>query len=368
MTLREAAMRSHPDFPWLDGRDRKGVESLMQRLGWLDVGETVASCEPEGFGNMNLTLRIRTSSRDLILKQARPWVEKFDQIPAPWNRAQREIAFYRVVSAYSELANQMPELIASDPDSRTLLLEFLDGDGDYADLYARDNANPLSPKEIEAAAHFLAGLHTASLGADPEPFAAPEMRELNYAHIFEIPLAATTDDGNEGTDFDLDSLEPGLARAAASLRGDANYLAKVDEMGRLYLEQGSCLLHGDYFLGSWLRSRVGLRVIDPEFCFYGHPEIDIGCAIAHFSLAGLSLPVSQAFLADYRERASAISLRDAVIGRFAGVEVMRRLIGVAQLPIPIEPRGTSKPSGFRCSLLERSRAATLEGDFEKLFG
>ena len=52
---------------------------------------------------------------------------------------------------------------------------------------------------------------------------------------------------------------------------------------------------------------------------------------------------------------SEIAPEARLIGRFAGIEVMRRLIGVAQLPLEVEP-------GYRSALLGRSRLAVLEGD------
>ena len=85
--------------------------------------------------------------------------------------------------------------------------------------------------------------------------------------------------------------------------------------------QSEGLLHGDYFPGSWLRSAAGLRIIDPEFCFFGPPEFDAGVMLAHMLLAGQA------------RRVAFPGLDRALVDRFAGIEIMRRLIGVAQLPL-----------------------------------
>ena len=64
-----------------------------------------------------------------------------------------------------------------------------------------------------------------------------------------------------------------------------------------------------------------------------------------------------------------IDIRAHWVGRFAGIEVMRRLIGVAQLPIPVHAEVIAEsgtPDTFRSSLLARSCAAMLAGDFEQL--
>ena len=52
-------------------------------------------------------------------------------------------------------------------------------------------------------------------------------------------------------------------------------------------EEGPSLIHGDLFPGSLLQTGSGeLRIIDPEFCFCGDPEFDIGVFYAHLLLSG----------------------------------------------------------------------------------
>ncbi|HEY0007966.1 MAG TPA: phosphotransferase [Tepidisphaeraceae bacterium] len=102
-------------------------------------------------------------------------------------------------------------------------------------------------------------------------------------------------------------------------------------MADRYLSDGACLLHGDFFPGSWLKTDHRLYVIDPEFCFFGDAEFDVGVAIAHLALARVDLATAEAFLTAYE-----CELDLNLAARFAAVEVMRRLIGVAQLPLPAQ--------------------------------
>ena len=93
------------------------------------------------------------------------------------------------------------------------------------------------------------------------------------------------------------------------------------------MADGATLLHGDFFPGSWLRTPLGLAAIDPEFCFLGPAEYDLGVLMAHFLFTDHEalLPVFRAMYGgrcDWR-------LAEA----FAGAELMRRVIGVAQLPL-----------------------------------
>lgn len=339
---------SHPQFPWLSEGDAAGVERFLRERGWIEPGERVAAVGKAGEGNMNLTLRARTDAgRCVIVKQARPWVEKYDSIAAPWERVVSEARFYDRVAAVPAVASRMPRLLAADAEAKALLLEDLGEARDFFSLYA-DGAIDLA--ELRELAAYLAALHDATRGMRDEAFANRAMRELNHAHIYAIPLDAANAPS-------VERFEPGLDAAADRLRRDAAYVRKVRETGELYLSEGDggALLHGDFFPGSWLRSSQGLRVIDPEFCFVGDAAFDVGVALAHLALANQPARCARMFVQAY-----AAPLDAALLARIAACEMMRRLIGVAQLPIP-------NTTGRRAEMLGRSRAAMMEEQWEHLW-
>jgi 5-methylthioribose kinase len=361
--IKEDAIRAHPDFPWLDADEPAGVARYLATRKFLTEGETFLRCEIAGEGNMNLTLRVHTSARTFILKQSRPWVEKYPEIAAPWDRSESELRFYQRVSSISDVARRMPQLLGGQASDRVLLLEDLADARDLSTLYGApasgdDPPSTVDPaaatlrdEEIEALARYLSALHAETRNAVADELANRAMRALNHAHIFTIPL--TMDNG-----LDLDAIEPGLRRAAERLMSDSDYRAVVSETSERYLRDGPCLVHGDFFPGSWLRSERGLRVIDPEFSFPGDPEVDLACALAHLALARQPLEIARRFLAGYRAGAP-----DPLwLARYAAVEVMRRLIGVAQLPL-----AAPRPADWRVRLLEGSRESALAGNFRALF-
>ena len=133
---KEELIRSRPDFPWLRLDDSSTVESVLRQHGWLANDEQVQSCEKPGEGNMNLTIRVRTNRRTMIVKQARPWVEKYDHIPAPWNRIEFESRFYERVSSIEGVADRMPRLLGFDDDARILVLEDMPGTESLVSLYS----------------------------------------------------------------------------------------------------------------------------------------------------------------------------------------------------------------------------------------
>ena len=344
------AIQARPDFPWLSLDDPVGVAQFMRNRGWLESGEEVLDCQKAGEGNMNLAIRVRTNRRSVILKQSRPWVEKYEHIPAPPDRSHFEGRFYRRAGEIEAVARRMPRLLAADEEACSLLLEDLAGAEDFTAMYT---GGTIAGAELTDLAEFLAALHEATFGQPDPQFANRDMRSLNHQHIYDIPL-------QQDNGLSLDGYEPGLDAAAAELKHDHTYVERTHETGRRYLADGRCLVHGDYFPGSWLKTNRGVRVIDPEFCFYGDAEFDLGFAVAHFALTRQPAATAHGFLEAYGHSRERAKLDDRLMARYASAEVMRRLIGVAQLPIP--------PSeGFRAALLERSRQTMLGENLELLW-
>jgi 5-methylthioribose kinase len=321
MSTRAAFQESYPEVFFLDPQDLDSLTCYLQNRAWIEPQEQLLSARRAGEGNMNCTLRVRTAQRSFILKQARPWVEKYPQIAAPWDRAVMEAELYKTIQSDAAIRQYTPRMMGFDPAARLLMLEDCGDSPDFTHIY-RDST--ISPTEVEWLADFLVKLHSRFRDTNlMSTFANPEMRRLNHEHIFEFPLR--TDNG-----LNLDAITPGLADAARNLQEDLPYRNRIALLGELYLNAGQCLIHGDYFPGSWLRLNEGIKVIDLEFGFFGLPELDLGMMTAHFHLARCSDWVVENAMKAYRAECP-IDL-DLARG-FRGAEIMRRLIGVAQLPL-----------------------------------
>ena len=79
-----------------------------------------------------------------------------------------------------------------------------------------------------------------------------------------------------------------------------------------------------------LKTDAGFRVIDPEFCFVGPPEFDLGVLAAHWIFCGGQ---SNRAAVDRVVNASSQQVSEGLVFGFAGAELIRRLVGVAQLPL-----------------------------------
>ena len=326
MTRKADFQSLHPGVYFLDAADPSALSAYLTEGGRLGPDEALISAEKAGEGNMNCTVRVRTSSGSFILKQSRPWLEKYPQISAPFDRALVEARFYHLVSSNEAVASQMPRLLWVDEQARTLALEDLGMASDFFPLYARRIT--LSDTVLAALVGYLATLHQLAPERveDRKRFTNHDMRALNHEHMFALPLREPN-----GLDLDAYTGTPGLTAAAASLKADAAYGQAVAALGERYLHgEGESLLHGDFFPGSFLQTGTGVRVIDPEFCFCGDAELDLGVLAAHLLLAGEPAVCAESILSLYHSAGGSFS--PALVRQYAGVEIMRRLIGVAQIP------------------------------------
>jgi 5-methylthioribose kinase len=334
--------------------DRENVPELAAYLGARGIlapGEPVTQVAKAGEGNMNCTLRVATPRRTIIVKQGRPWVEKYPHITAPADRTRVEAAFYGVAARCARVGGAMPQLLDADADARVLVLEDAGDGGDFTGLYG---GATLGEGDCAALLDYLLALHACELKpGEREVFVNRDMRALNYEHIFLLPL-------REDNGLALDAITPGLQAAADALKRDQPYVERVTALGDRYLADGDVLVHGDFFPGSWLHppadvvsastrtsSVDGVIVIDPEFCFLGCAEFDFGVMLAHLTLAG-----QPGARLDQVERGVARGRDLSLMHQFAGVEIMRRLIGVAQLPLAASLAAKQR-------LLDRSRTLVL---------
>lgn len=307
----------------LDNLDE--LEIYLKTQNWLDENESVLKVEKPGEGNMNFTLRVYTSgAKTFIIKQSRAYVEKYPSIAAPENRAVIEGKFYEFTQANQKLSSSMPKLLGIDEFNNIIATQDLGVANDFTNLYQPNET--ISAVEIKTIAEYLSELHQSFKSEVPNPtFANHEMRALNHEHIFNYPFM-------EENGFNLDSILEGLQDVAMNYKTDAVFKETVKNLGEVYLADGHYLLHGDYYLGSFLRTNNGVKIIDPEFCFYGFAEFDLGVLIAHLKMSEQSQETIEMAFVHYEKPTD---FNEKLLNQFIGIEIMRRIIGLAQLPLTL---------------------------------
>ncbi|MGB5666182.1 MAG: phosphotransferase [Maribacter sp.] len=298
------------NFPILD------LQQYLDGLGWLNSPkERVLRIEKPGEGNMNVVLRITTSERSFILKQSRPFVQKYPQIAAPLNRIQVEQEFYKNIKG-DEINPHIPKILGYSTSENILMLEDLGQCEDMTSLYKK---RKIEDSKLEELVTILAIIHKTKVPVDYP--ANLEMRQLNHQHIFVLPFLK--DNG-----LQLNDVQKGLLELSVSYKKDMHIKRIVDQIGNKYLSKGETLLHGDYYPGSWMTKDNRLYVIDPEFSFVGFAEFDLGVMAAHLIMATMNQNYLDKVLKKYKGFSDT-----ELTSQIAGIEIMRRLIGLAQLPM-----------------------------------
>ncbi len=321
MNLKQQFQEAFPNAFFLE-KEVTLVNQYLQEQKWLQKNEVLIALEKPGEGNMNFVLRATTNQRSFILKQARPWVEKFPQINAPIERIAVEAQFFQTIEMLHSIKHFTPKCLGFDPDNFILATEDLGKGADYSFLYQKDHL--LGDKEAQGLTNYLIDLHQINNPVDfPTNMA---MRKLNHEHIFNFPFM-------EENGFNLNEVQEGLQAVAMPYKTDIQLKEVITKCGLVYLSKGTHLLHGDFYPGSWLKVKDGLKIIDPEFAFVGPVEFDLGVLMAHLVMAEQSTSTKQNILQQYQKN---INFDSGLLAQFAGIEILRRLIGIAQLPLSID--------------------------------
>jgi len=308
-----------PNALFLSSDHLDALPGLLRNRGWIAPDETVTGFEKPGEGNMNFVIRVKTTRRSFVLKQARPWVEKYPQVAAPANRVATEARFYELVAEYPALRANLPGLVGYDAENLLLALDDLGPNADFTNLYLR--STPPDLPALRALAWFLSTLHSPNFGWPDFP-SNQALKRVNHEHIFEFPY-------RNDAGFDLDSVQPGLQALANPYRHDGALKTRIRTLGEVYLGSGPTLLHGDFYPGSWLQTAAGPKVIDPEFAYFGRAEYDLGVMLAHLRMARIGEAGIAEILSHYQ---APPGFDPALAAQFSGAEVLRRLLGLAQLP------------------------------------
>ena len=291
------------------------LQKLLEANDWLNKSEKISALSKPGEGNMNVVLRVKTDQRSFILKQSRPFVQKYQQIEAPLNRIEVEYRFYEAIQETS-ITSHIPEILRFDPKNYLMQIEDLGQCEDMTFCY-RDRS--IAQEILEKLINIAGAIHEVShLNDFPENMA---LRKLNHQHIFVLPFL-------EDNGFQLNDVQQGLQELSLPYKRDYAIKAVVNKLGDMYLSKGNVLIHGDYYPGSWMRLKNEVYIIDPEFSFIGFREFDLGVMTAHLIMATMDPSSLKKIMQLYKSDADS-----GLVAQVAGIEIMRRLIGLAQLPL-----------------------------------
>jgi len=255
MTPEDKFKNLYPQAVFLDFATRDWV-NILYKNSWIQPSDNILSVEKPGEGNMNFVVRVKTTSKSIILKQSRPWVEKYPQVAAPVERVAVEARFYETLSDDDFYKRYCPRIIGFDPVHFLLAMEDLGNGADCTVMYNRNN--PMHDGEFKVLIEFISHLHNTPLQNKERYPDNTALKKLNHTHIFHFPFL-------EENGFNLDTVQEGLQRLSMKYKTNVVLKDNLTNLGNVYLQTGNTLLHGDFYPGSWLRTTSGIKVIDPEF-------------------------------------------------------------------------------------------------------
>lgn len=356
--------------------DTETVKTYLTEQLKLFAPNEPLDAEEIGDGNINYVFRVRShaSGKSIIVKQADRLLRSSGR-PLDITRSKREAEALRI---YASLTPQfIPRIYAYDDTMSAICMEDISYCGNLRkELMA---GRPLPTNFAENAASFLADavFPTSDLFLPPEEkkervtaFINPELCAISETLVFSEPYC---------NGKNRNRITPGNeAFIQKTLYSDEALKAEVASLRETFMNKAEALIHGDLHTGSiFIGNIIGnnadgdgtnehcMKVIDPEFAFYGPIGYDLGNIIANLycawmyaaftreklsatddfieRIAAAIETIPQLFTAKAFERCRTVPLSDPLYNEqyirrrlseiladaygFAGTEIIRRAVG-----------------------------------------
>ncbi|WP_369239112.1 S-methyl-5-thioribose kinase [Streptomyces sp. R21] len=341
--------------------ETEDVADYLRERGHWDPDAADPQVREVSDGNMNRVFLASAAdgTHSLAVKQALPWVRVAGPSwPMSPERADAEARAYEQVAKVAP--DKIPAIHGYDAENYALVME------DMSDLEVLrtvlNEGGRYGPDTSRRIGEFVAQLSFAT-----SDFGMPSAaRKALIAASVSPELCKITEDVvlcEPYVEHEHNHWHPGLDHLAACFRSDPRLRTEVAELRHTFMTSAQALLHGDLHTGSvMVGTREGapvVRVFDPEFSFVGPIGFDLGLYWANTLVSearatalgaggdhGDQLRLSwDAFRAEFRRLWPArvdTFFDDAFLDRFldrvwteslgyAGVEIIRRIIGFAHL-------------------------------------
>ena len=319
--------------------------------------EKIRMFEPEiplrieeiGDGNLNTVYRVSDVAhpeRSLVLKHAPPYIKILGpDYPLSTERLTYES---RALEIYNQLVSgTVPAQYDFDEGVSVIAMEDLrDASVLREDLIAGKIDTAISKQVgrfmgIVHSQTYVDNVPKATAQHYKQQFANTTMQSITADYVFTFPF----------TEHETSFWTPGLEPNIRQLKADTDFLQQTEHLKHIFLTAQQGVTHGDLHTGSVLVQDDTAKVIDAEFAFYGPVGFDIGLYWANYLLSFFShqdtLHVQSALktaivqtwhtytaefkLDDSESEAQILQniFRDAI--GFAGLEMLRRLVGAAHV-------------------------------------
>ena len=343
--------------------------------------ETEFRVEEIGDGNLNTVYRVsdvRHSERSLVLKHAPPYIKILGpDYPLSTERLTFES---RALDIYNRLASgTVPTQYDFDAGAAVIAMEDLRNARVLRDDLIDGAVDTAIAEQI---GRFMGIVHgqtcVDNVGSTTaqhyrQQFANTTMQSITADYVFTFPF----------TEHETNFWTPGLEPDVQQLKADTDFLQQAEHLKHIFLTTQQGVTHGDLHTGSVLIQDGIAKVIDAEFAFYGPVGFDLGLYWANYFLsyfAHLDAPHTQsglktAIVQTWQTYTTEFEMVDAELKAktlqnifheavgFAGLEILRRLIGAAHVKdiegivdIPQKLRVESKALQFGATLVKQHQS------------
>ncbi|KAB8122576.1 S-methyl-5-thioribose kinase [Komagataeibacter medellinensis] len=237
-------------------------------------------------GNLNNVFLVGGPSGEVCFKQSLPHVRVDPSWKMPLDRTFFEAEWLRAIQPLT--GGLTTEFLHYDPDLYVLIVESLSGHTVLRTALMQGAHWPgVAPRIGMFVAHATFG---TSLLARPfeDVFTARRLFAANLA-LTRITLDLVLDDPYR--DHPRNHWhDPALTPIVLDIRSSAATLLAVENLRRRFLSQPQALLHGDLHTGSIMSTADDTRVIDGEFAVYGPIGFDCGMFVGNLVLHYFATP------------------------------------------------------------------------------
>ncbi len=302
-----------------------------------------------GDGNLNVVFRVRGATSSVIVKQALPYLRVAGEAwPLTRHRARIEA---NAIDVHTKLApSVLPHTIDFNEQMSALVLEDLSEHVTWRESLI---AGQVLDGVADAVGRYSAAV---ILGTSDLLLPSRQRKVLRQGFVYS-ELCLVTEDlifTAPYTDAESNRYDDETAPLAGALQHDRLLRSAAAEMRFAFKTRDEALIHGDLHTGSVMSKAGDTRVIDLEFAFFGPFGFDPGVLLANLALSRLAHEESGnlafcrvvdgyaagywAALVDETKRlwnpaepwyARFLSQFTGDAARFAGLEMIRRIVGLA---------------------------------------
>ena len=362
------------------------AEAEVRKIGARHLDGVVSDVTELGDGNLNYVFRVSAGDSSVIVKQAPDYI-RISGPSRPLTRDRARIEAEALVIHAALAPRRLPRLLESLPDQGILVLEDLKG---YQTLRQLALEPDVASQRLDLVGEYAARVHLLSSPLYLGPierasllslFANPYLCRHTLGVMFRRPFDGSLIDDGDAT----------VARLAHELKSDVPLRARIAQLAFHFSATTEALLHGDLHTGSVMVSGEDVRVFDLEFAFMGPMSFDVGCLVAHLAFAhayhramGNALGVAaidrwaNEFWRAYTITTAELwpesaGSRDVFLNgllsdaaAYAGVEMIRRVVGGAYVPETSRLSADRRASTYEC--LVRNGRLLVHGTHEQDWG